>query len=177
MSANSAAIVAIVVAIITGIVGPMLTLVLKKRMESRKYEVLDSKRRKALSGHWEGDAHQDNPPVNYPKDFTITLDLNAGKRSVSGKLVADYRLRENQKAEFRLHGGFLKDRFIQLDYRATDTRIVAFGTVFLELNPAGDGMDGWAAGYGAITQAPVGISITIHKIEYYKPARITLRTG
>ena len=156
----------IVAAIISGafaVVAPILTLILKQYFDNRSKLPIPSGRREAITGRWQGMAHQEQGPQG-PFDFPLTVELTAGRKILSGVLTIRYEIDGRQEqAQFNVSGGFFHGSFLQLNYTPRDRATIQFGSVTALLDAAGKRLEGRFSGYGKITQTVVSGTVTLQK--------------
>lgn len=158
----------VVAAIVYGlfaIVTSILTLFLKQYIDNRTKLRIPAGRRRAITGHWEGMAHQEPGPNGQPIDFAVTVELTAGRKTISGRLTIRFELDgKREQARFNVTGGFFHGYFLQLNYTPRDEATIQFGSVILELDAAGKRLKGRFAGYGKITQTVVSGTAELEKV-------------
>ena len=157
-------IVAAFVSGVLAIVAPIVTLLLKQYLDNRVKLPIAAGRRQALSGRWEGSLHQDRGPDGKPIDFPGSIDISAGRKTVSGTLTIRLDLDgQIEQAKFNLSGGFLHGVFLLLNYLPRDEATIQFGSIVLELDAAGNLLEGRFVGYGKITQAVISGTVRFEK--------------
>jgi hypothetical protein len=144
---------------------PIATYIGTRYFDNRDKQVITSGQRAEISGRWEGTTSQENGEYS-GISLPIVLTAVAKGKTVTGKFHVQYPGRADRPAEedeFTLQGGFLYDRFLQLDYISTNKHRIQFGSIILELSPIGEGLSGRYAGYGALSKQIVSGNIELRR--------------
>lgn len=150
----------VIAALITAIVGPIVTLVATKAYERRFLEVMPDNRQKALAGTWAGVAHQEVGPDGNPLGSSITLELTTTRKTVAGTgRLCD----QDYEARFTISGGFLHQRFLKLKYKNTDDAALHFGNITVEMSGDGRSLRGRYLGYGRVSERLVYGTVELNK--------------
>jgi hypothetical protein len=141
----------LVTAIITGvvaIVSPILTLIVKDRLERRQsiFKAQPLARRKAISGSWAGTVYQTEGPAGPPIKFDIELDLSTDGIKVGGKGFFEW---DGRPTELQISGGYVDDSYLKLEYKDADYTILRYGTIFFQISPDARNLVGRFLGYAA----------------------------
>lgn len=147
----------IIAAIIGGVftvVGPVTTFLVIRYVDNRDKQVMPFGRRAVMTGKWSGTTTQESGDYS-SFALPITLRAVANRKTIKGEFRVQYPEHENRPAheeEFSFEGGFLYDRFLQLDYISKTKGRIQFGSAILELSPSGEVLLGRYAGYGAFSK-------------------------
>jgi hypothetical protein len=145
---------AITVAIITGafaIISPIVAYFVKRTGDKHLFQPIPNDRRATMKGHWNGKIEQEfrGHKVTYPGD----LQLEIRGHTVHGQLHITLKDGgQTFEATFDMSGGFLHDRFAQLEYSSMAKGSVHFGTMILELSPTATELKGNFVAFGAFSQ-------------------------
>lgn len=158
----------IIAAIIGGVftvIGPVATFLVTRYVDNRDKQVMSFGRRAVMTGKWNGKTTQEFG--NYSSiALPIALDLVANRKTIKGEFRVQYPEYENKPAhedEFSFQGGFLYDRFLQIDYISKTEDRIQFGSAILELSPSGEILLGRYAGYGAFSKQIVAGSFELKR--------------
>lgn len=147
----------IIAALIGGVftvVGPVATFLVIRYVDNRDKQVMPFGRRAIMTGKWSGTTVQEFGDYS-SLDLPIVLEAVANRKTIKGEFRVQYPKHENRPAhedEFSFKGGFLYDRFLQLDYISKAEGRIQFGSAILELSPSGEVLLGRYAGYGAFSK-------------------------
>src|SRR3982751_2203161 len=98
---------AITAALITGVIGPLTTLLVTRFHDRRQFNTLPRARQDALNGRWPGTATQhfaDQGETKHP----VTAEIHAGRKLVTAKTRITYAHdATHAHVEFAMKGGFL----------------------------------------------------------------------
>lgn len=158
----------IIAAIIGGVftvVGPIATFLVTRYIDNRDKQVMSFGRRAVMSGKWSGTTTQESG--NY-SSFALPIFLKtvANRKTIKGEFRVQYPEYKNRPAhedEFSFQGGFLYDRFLQLDYISKTEGRIQFGSAILELSSSGEVLLGKYAGYGAFSKQIVTGSLELKR--------------
>ena len=154
-----------IIAGVSVILAPILTLLIKGYIDNRPIFPIPVGRRQAITGRWEGTCHQMPVSTGETLDYSITADLIAGRKKVTGTFTIRYEWNDQIIQEvFNVTGGFFYSRFLRLNYLARDESLIQFGSVVLELDAAATVFDGRYVGYGALTGEVVGGTLRLEKL-------------
>jgi hypothetical protein len=103
---------------VTTIVTPIVTFLGTRYFDNRDKLVMTFGQRAEITGEWRGTMNQENGEFSYISIPAVVIMVAKGK-IISGEFRLDYP--ENigipvQEDTFTFRGGFLYDRFVQLDY-------------------------------------------------------------
>jgi hypothetical protein len=145
--------------LLIAIIGPVLTLALARYIQSCRWQRLDGPRAAAL-GAWRGIFRQHflGKPTQVPIEFTFS----GGSRVVTGQ--GHYQFEGRGRVFLKVHGGFVAAGKLRLEYVNTDPAVLQCGSIFVELNSAGDVLEGFFAGFGLATSSPLDGSIRLQKV-------------
>jgi hypothetical protein len=125
---------------------------------------ISHQRRTVLTGSWSGTGLQKKGPGNKSLKFPFEMHLSVSGRVVQGTGSAQFKLMDEEiNARFEVHGGFLLDRFLKLDYRNSDGSVVQFGSFVLLLDDGEKLLTGTLAGYGFKSKRPVAVELELRK--------------
>ena len=102
-----------------------------------KYEQLDPIK--------EGDETSARPSGN------LTLDLDAGKRTIKGEMTLEWTTGINRTDKWFCKGGFKSERFLEITFQNRDDKIIQFGSLLMELDPLGKNLSGRVQGFGPVS--------------------------
>ena len=122
-------------------------------------------RQKALTGTWSGKCIQDQSTKRESQELTFKLELNAGRRRISGILYVE----DTNDFQFSIEGAFYHNKYLRLNYTAHGATedAIDFGSIFLVLGDFPNKMNGKLVGYGSISEA-----IISGTVEFIKPKEI-----
>src|SRR5204862_233659 len=130
----------VLAALITAVIGPTITIVVKKVFDEWSFSRIPRWAKTALNGVWEGDGQQPTGPDEESIPFHVRATLTCGWKSITGNGIATYTLPDipdvprKYTAEYSLSGEFADPVFLKLDYRNKDIRLIQFGTMVLRLD-------------------------------------------
>jgi len=125
-----------------------------------------ARRTAAITGNWAAEFHQVRGPDGTPLDYSGELTLAVSGPNITGEMTASVPLSINAvEIRFRFTAGFFHDRFLQLSYVASDPKRIQFGAAILQLDDAGNSMDGMFIGYGAFSRAIINGTLKLRKID------------
>ena len=154
----------VIPAIITAIIGPLLTYFIRDWHKNKPLKIIRAGRRKALNGNWQGSAYQEIGPDGNPLDAKLHYTLTASRKIVRGSGIYSLKLKDkDQSRNFTASGGFLHDKFLKLDYKNTDDSAIQFGSAILELSADGKKLTGLYLGYGATSERLIHGTIELEK--------------
>lgn len=137
-----AAIAAILSAIITGIIGPLLALGITKRNEISNLPKVSNKRLTALKGKWYGFFDQSYEGEKRRFDGMIFFQVSSNR--VVGE--AEYTGLQG-KTKLTLYNGIFDGNVLKIEYRNATGYIVQYGTAIMEMNARGDLCEGLFIGF------------------------------
>lgn len=141
-------------AVLTAVIGggfSILTVVVTKLFDAQPFDYVSRKRRRAISGRWEGESQQNSGPSGGPETLPLTMKMEVfWFRIIRG--TGEYRLPDGTVSEFKCRGGFLYDRFLRVHYDSVEDSIVQFGSVVMELSSDAKSLTGNFVGFGVDSQ-------------------------
>ena len=154
----------VIPAIITAIIGPLLTYFIIDWHQNRHLKIIRAGRRKALDGNWQGSVHQEVGPDRNPIDAKLYYSITASRKVVRGEGTYLTRWQDRDRVlKFTASGGFFHDRFLKIDYKNADDSAIQFGSAALELSADGKKLTGCYSGYGALSEHLVQGTIQLEK--------------
>lgn len=157
----------VIAAIIGGaftIFAPMVTLLITRYVDNYDKQIISYGRRAAISGKWTGTTSQ---YWNNISNFPVIATIKANRKIITGQFRIQYpneRDKPNNESEFKFRGGFLYDRFFQLNYISKEKNRIQFGSMILELSPSGEVLSGKYTGYGAFSKQIVSGDIELRRV-------------
>ena len=146
-SGPRATIIASIIGGVATIGAALLTFFLTQYTQTMKYVPQSAERQVALVGVWEGEEMQYIGLGKDPMKIYARLALDISGRKVIGEYYARLDGPPKREATFLVEGGFLENRFLQLDYRCKDRSKAYFGSILLILNAEGNQLEGQVVGY------------------------------
>ncbi|MEL6554070.1 MAG: hypothetical protein AAFQ63_11490 [Cyanobacteria bacterium J06621_11] len=150
-------IVAAVIGGVCTVVGPVTVFLVTRHVDNRDKNIMPLGRRAVMTGQWHGTTTPESG--NYSSiELSVILRAIANRKTIKGEFRVQYPDYENSPAqadEFSFQGGFLHDRFLQLDYISKAEGRIQFGSIILELSPSGEALVGRYVGYGAFSKQVV----------------------
>lgn len=137
----------IISAILTGIIGPIITLIIKNRIEQVKYPTPAKARlRMLIDNIWSGDFSQIDP-VDNTKTFrtAITFRFKAKGRIVIGE--ANLIMFGNIPTVLVIKNGIFDGDILKIEYENINRGIFQKGSIALEMNAFGNALEGMFVGY------------------------------
>ena len=110
-----------------------------------KYGYINSPRKKAIEGFWYGKTNQsigvngENMETKLNANFFLKGSLIKGKALISW---------EDEQITAKCIGGFLSESMVKLTYRSDDESLMNYGVALLNLNGAGNELEGNILGHG-----------------------------
>ena len=153
----------IVAAIIGGVfvvISPIVTFLLTRYVDNRDKNVMYPARRAAISGKWTGTMSSSDKAGN-SYDVPVTVTFETSRKIVTGECLYES---QHQKSGFKFKGGFLHDRFFQVNYISKNENRMQFGSAILELRASGDTISGKYTGFGAVREEIVSGNIEIKRL-------------
>ena len=161
-----ASIISAIIAGVVAIIGPIITIFVKKYLDTRSKLSIPAERRQAITGRWKGIVHQVIKLSDRPVEIPVIVNLVAGRKIVSGRIhIETVWEGEKRKADFNASGAFIYGAFLHLSYTPSDSSVMQFGSLVLQLDPTGTVLEGRFAGYGQISKAIVGGTIRLEKTD------------
>ncbi len=143
------------------VVGSFWGYYLTRTLDKRSLPKIEASRRRAMEGHWVGEFHQ-QASLNRPATtINIHLEIQAGRRQVTGKMWVE----DNSKFEFKIQGAFYHNRYLRLNYTAfgESESAIDFGSLFLILGDFPKKMHGNLAGYGSLSETLIAGTLELTK--------------
>lgn len=147
------------------ILGPVVTFLTTRPPGYWKRQPITRNDRNIISGKWEG---YTKPEIGKytSKDLFTSLNADAKSKTIKGSFTINYPETTgilSREENFDFQGGFLYDRFLQLNYVSTDSSKVQFGSIIFELSQDGDRhvLSGRYVGYGAISKCIIAGSVNL----------------
>lgn len=133
------------------IIGAILTAIIKEYLETQGFELIGSGRKAALKGVWKGSVNQYLTDSTY-QTYSVELVFEPKRKRITG----DGKIYNYEKVfHVKLHGAFIYDRFLKMDYENKDHNIIQFGDFIFELTPDSRELNGRFVGFGHIAQGVV----------------------
>jgi hypothetical protein len=119
----------------------------------------------ALRAGWKGTFQQIAGPDGAPIDGPVRFSFEPKVTTVSGIWELEWHRADGTcvNLSFRLHGGFLDNRFLRLQYETNDGSALQFGSILAELSPDGSVISGRYLGYGAYSGKIIGGTIDLRR--------------
>jgi hypothetical protein len=133
--------------------GPIATFLLTQKAALKGLETNSKARQLALTGKWKGIVHQEIGINPHPIDYRLTVKLVAKEKEITGMCTLYYvDAVRSEEHILVIVGGFYNDRYLQLNYKSTDTQMIEFGAIILRLSDDASRLEGRFAGYGSVAQ-------------------------
>jgi hypothetical protein len=150
------------------VVAPVVTYMITRRIDNINKLRISRDRRAALNAEWRGRVYQDRGPDGEPLEFLVNATFKTTTKTITGSSVIRVPRPDNEEIEevkLTFEGGFLYDRWLRLNYVASDRRQVQFGSTVLLLDSQAKTLKGHFVGYGAITDAIVTGSMKLERVK------------
>jgi hypothetical protein len=138
-----AAISALISAFITGIIGPVSTLVIQKKLKDSEFPTSSKERINRLKGKWYGRFTQ------MLGDKEVTFDVAVSLKNQGKAIEGDVRY-DNQRGErvcLIMYNGMFDGNVLKIEYKNELSYIFQKGSVIVEMNARGDELHGKFVGY------------------------------
>lgn len=149
----------ILAAAITGIIGPTITIIIKRLFDEKFYPKADKERINHLEGKWFGQFKQFVGKDVY-RDLEVISDLSIKGKKVSGKAV--YIFVDGKYTELKLYNGSFNGHILKIEYEG-NLGVFHRGSMILEMNPNGDKLNGRFIGYSPNFKQIIGGDISMGK--------------
>lgn len=123
---------------------------LERRLQSRWYEAISDSRRQFLTGKWTGTGcdQAGESGAHDPQTFGVSWELHVIGKQILGRGTVTYPDRPGDpSASFDLEGGFIHERFCQLNYVTKDGAAIRFGSIIVDFAGDGRSLTGCYAGF------------------------------
>jgi hypothetical protein len=155
---------AILIALITAIIGPLVTYYLTIILPSRVYPPITRKSRAKLDGKWTGTGYQNDAPGGQPITPALSVKLKCGRRKIRGTATMHTRVGPTDYIiTYSLEGIFFEDRVISFLYRVLNGNVRQFGSAVVMLDDSGRKLSGLLIGYGFLSEKIVQVKIELTK--------------
>lgn len=147
--------VPILAAITTGIVGPIITYLVKYRLEQKRFPSASKDRvNKLLKPVWTGIFEQPTPDA--PNTFMpvkMNLSLTNKGKIIEGEIRLSAKIGEKViEPIFSIRNGVFDGRMFKLEYSNKDPGVFQNGSLMLELNEYADELNGCIVGYSPLVK-------------------------
>lgn len=139
-------------ALITGIFGPILTLVIQRRLKNNELPTPSKERLNRLKGVWYGYFKQ--VVSGQEMTFKVTATLNNQGRAIKGD--AKYQNSQGERVCFLLYDGIFDGNILKIEYKNKLAYVFQNGTLVLEMNARGDLFQGKFIGYAPDERQIIG---------------------
>jgi hypothetical protein len=117
----------------------------------------------AISGEWAGVVYQYDSMDSEPSEFVAEATLIADRKSISGRIQVQFPEKLKRpidgpgplSVQFKVTGGLMYERYLQLNYLSEDPAVVQFGAWIMELDDHAQELTGRYIGYGAYSKTIV----------------------
>lgn len=122
------------------------------------------RRAAAINGLWKGTAYQSKGLNGNPMDYPIEMHLTVKRKTIDGSLtICPPDRDETRLHKFNVTGGFVYERFLQINYISEAPEVIQFGSALTEIDATGTKMIGEFIGYGARSEAIVSGTVELEK--------------
>lgn len=138
-----AIIAALISALITGIFGPALTLIIQRKLKDSELPIPSKERLNRLKGKWYGSFKQivEGREVS----FDVVIMLKNQGRSIEGE--AKYDNERGERVCLIMYNGIFDGNILKIEYKNELPYIFQKGSVVAEMNTRGDALHGRFVGY------------------------------
>lgn len=138
-----AALSALISALITGILGPVSTLMVQRKLKDAEFPTFSKERVSRLRGKWYGHFTQ------MLADKEVTFDVAVSLKN-QGKVIEGEVRYDNQRGErvcLVMYNGMFDGNILKIEYKNELPYIFQKGSVIVEMNARGDTLHGRFVGY------------------------------
>lgn len=156
-------IIAAIIGAVGAILAPLITILVQEILSQKRYK--KTSRLKVLTENsWKGMAIQEFNDQNDKIEIPFEMEFRRRFNKVYGN--AKYDAPEGIEAmpgNMNIKGGFLKDKFLKLDFRNKKPEIEQFGVFIFEMNSYGKTLNGRYCGYGPSQEKVIHGKIELKK--------------
>jgi len=134
---------AIIAALITGFLGPALTLFVQKRLKNSELPSSTNERLDRLRGKWYGSFSQ--LLEGQEASFDVVIFLRNRGRAIEGEV--SYENKKGDETSLVLFNGLFDGNVLKVEYRNKLSYVFQAGSVVVEMNARGDELNGKFVGY------------------------------
>lgn len=159
-SATIGAVSVILAAIITS---PWVIPEILKHEKSKHFVNIES-RQQSIEGSWSGNNIQ-RTPTGPGRTIELSPNFRLNGNLIEGSSLVRWQSngRENT-IEVVLDGGYINSNHLEINYRAKDSKIVNYGTMFLRLNSSGNLLQGEMIGFGHESESIISGAVHLEKL-------------